>query len=84
MPSEKHNSLEFKQYMKSHKMSYNIYADIKSLVKKRCANNPKKYSATKIGDNIPYGYLMSPVWGFDHIENKQYTLYRGKDCMKKF
>ena len=26
---------------------------------------------------------MSTIWGFDHIENK-HTLYRGKDCMKKF
>ena len=26
---------------------------------------------------------MSTIWVFDHIENK-HTLYRGKDCMKKF
>ena len=26
---------------------------------------------------------MSTIWAFDHIENK-YTLYRKKDCMKKF
>ena len=26
---------------------------------------------------------MSTIWGFDHIEDK-HTLYRGKDCMKKF
>ena len=26
---------------------------------------------------------MSTIWAFDHIENK-YTLYRAKDCMKKF
>ena len=26
---------------------------------------------------------MSTIWGFDHIENK-YTLYRRKDCTKKF
>ena len=26
---------------------------------------------------------MSKIWPFDHIENK-HTLYRGKDCMKKF
>ena len=26
---------------------------------------------------------MSTILGFDHIENK-HTLYRGKDCMKKF
>ena len=26
---------------------------------------------------------MSTFWGFNHIEDKQ-TLYRGKDCMKRF
>ena len=35
MSSEKHNTLEFKQFMKSHKMPYNIYVEIESLVKKK-------------------------------------------------
>ena len=35
MPSEKDKILEFNQYMKSAKMSYIIYADIKSLIKKK-------------------------------------------------
>ena len=26
---------------------------------------------------------MSTIWGFDHIEDK-HTLFRGKDCIKKF
>ena len=26
---------------------------------------------------------MSTIWAFDHMENK-HTLYRKKDCMKKF
>ena len=26
---------------------------------------------------------MSTIWAFDHMENK-HTLYRTKDCMKKF
>ena len=26
---------------------------------------------------------MSAIWAFDHTK-KIYTLYRGKDCMKKF
>ena len=26
---------------------------------------------------------MSTMWAFDNIENK-YSLYHGKDCMKKF
>ena len=34
MPSEKDKILEFKQYMKSNKMPYIIYADLESLNKK--------------------------------------------------
>ena len=85
MPSEKDNILEFKQYMKSDKTPYIIYSDIESLIKKinGCANNPEKSSTPKIGEHIPCGYSMSTIWAFDHIENK-HTLYRGKDCMKKF
>ena len=50
MPSEKDNILEFNQYMKSDKMPYIIYANIKSLVKKidGCANNPEKPSTKNI------------------------------------
>ena len=42
MPSEKDNILEFNQYIKSNKMPYIIYADIKSLIEKidGCANSP--------------------------------------------
>ena len=85
MPSEKNNILEFRQYMKSDKMPYIIYADIESLFRNidRYANNQGKSSTTKISEHIPCGYSMSTIWGFDHIEDK-YTLYRGKDCMEKF
>ena len=34
MPSERESILEFNQYMKSGKMSYIIYADMESLIKK--------------------------------------------------
>ena len=83
--SEKDKILEFKQYMKSNKMPHNIYADIELLITKIDGhkNNPEKYSTTKIGEHIPCGYLKSTIWGFDHIEDK-HTLYRRKDCMKKF
>ena len=85
MPSEKNNILELNQYMKSDKMPYLIYADIESLIKKIdwCANNPEHSSTTKLDEHIPCGYSMSTIWAFDHIENK-HTLYRRKDCMKKF
>ena len=82
---ERDKILEFNQYMKSDKMPYIIYADIESLIRKidGCANNPEKSSKTKIGQHIPCLYSKSTICGFDHIEGK-HTLYRGKDCMKKF
>ena len=50
MPSEKDNVLEFKQYMKSDKISYINYADIGSLIRKLdgCANNPDNSSTANI------------------------------------
>ena len=44
-------------------MPYIIYADIKSLIKKKdgYTNNPKNPSATKIGEHIPCRYSMSTV-----------------------
>ena len=85
MPSEKDNILEFNQYMKSDKIPYIIYTDIESLIKKidGCANDPENSSTTKIDKHIPFGSSVSTISGFDHIEDK-HTLYRGKDCMKKF
>ena len=83
--SEKDKTLEFKQYIKSNEMPHIIYVDIELLIRKidGCKNNPEKYSTTKIGEHIPCGYSKSTIWGFDHTEDK-HTLYRGKDCMKKF
>ena len=85
MLSEKKCILEFKQNVKSNKMPYIIYADIEYLIKKidGCANNPENSSATKIVEHISCGYSMSMIWSFNNVENK-HTLYRGKDCMKKF
>ena len=85
MPKERKKTLELNQYMKSYKMPFIIYADTESLIRKidRCPNNPEKPSTMKIGQNIPCGYSMSTIWGFDHIGNKD-TLYHEKDCMKKF
>ena len=75
MPSEKDKILEFK----SDKMPYST---IQPTID-RCGKNPEHFSLTKIGEHIPCGYSISEIWGFDHIENKP-TLYRGKNCMKKF
>ena len=51
MPSKNNNILEFNQYLKSDKMSYIIYTDMESLIKKigRCPSNPQNSSTTKIG-----------------------------------
>ena len=65
-------------------MSYYIYADIKSLIKKidGCANNSDNSSTTKIGKHIPCGCSKSKIFTFDHIENK-HTLYCGKILYEK-
>ena len=71
--------------MKPDKMTYIIYADIESLIRKIYGrgNNPENSSTTKIGEHIPCRYSISAIWAFDSIENK-HTLYRGEDCMKTF
>ena len=85
MPPPKDNILQFNQYMKSDKMPFTIYADLESLIKKigRSANNPEKSSLIKIGEHIPYGYLMPNIWAFDNVKNN-YSLYCGEYCMEKF
>ena len=52
--------------MKSDKITYIIYTDIESLIKKidECANNPENSSAANIGEHIPSGYSMSIIWAF--------------------
>ena len=70
--------------MKSDKITYIIYADIESLIKKidECANNPENSSATNIGEHIPSGYSMSIIWAF--IIQKQACFILGEDCIKTF
>ena len=96
IPSEKYKT-EFYQYTKSDEMLHiyiyiYILADIKLIREKaeelivkmhRWANNPVRFSTTKIGEHIPCGYSMSTILGFDHMENK-HTLSLGKNCIKKF
>ena len=63
LPSEKDNILELNQYMKSDKMSYIIYVDTESLIKKTggCGNNPENSSIRKIGEHIPCLYSISTI-----------------------
>ena len=46
MPFKKNNILQYNLYMKSDKLTYILYADIESLIKKinGCPNNPEKSS----------------------------------------
>ena len=66
-------------------MPYVIYADIESFFWKidGWINNAENSATTKLGEHIPCRYSISTICRFDHIENK-HTLYRGKNCMKKF
>ena len=59
--------------------------DVESFIRKKdgSANNVGKSSTMKIGKGISCGYLISTIWGSNHIEDK-HSLYRGKYCMKKF
>ena len=85
MPSEDTKILQLDQYRKSEKTRCTIYVDLESLIKKvdECKNNPGKLFITKVGEHIPWGYLMSTIWSCDGTENK-HDLYRDEDCMKNF
>ena len=62
-------------------MYYIIQGDLESLTKK--IDGSQNSSTTKTDEHIPCGHSSSANLGFDQIEMK-HTLYRGKDCMKKF
>ena len=84
MPSKKDSVLEFNHYMKSNKMPYIIYTDMKSLIRNidGRANNAENYSTIKIGKLTSCEYSMATIQAFDLIESK-HTLYRRNDCTKK-
>ena len=84
MSSEKDNILEFNQYMQSDKMSYIIYADTESLIKKQMEVQiiqkilqQQKLESIFLVDIFNVNYMA-----FDNIY-KKHTLYRGEDCIKK-
>ena len=68
--TEKDHISEFNQHMKSDKMSYIIYVDMESLIKKTegCSNNAENSSTTKIGEHTSKGYSKSKIWAFDHMK----------------
>ena len=61
IPLEKDKILEFGHYMKSDKMPYIIYTDLKCLIKiiDGCESNPENSSTRKIGEHIPCRYSLS-------------------------
>ena len=63
MPSKKDNVLEFNHYMKSNKMPYIIYTDMKSLIRNidGRANNAENYSTIKIGKLTSCEYPMATI-----------------------
>ena len=82
MQTEKNKILKFNQYMNSDKTYFIIQGDLESLTKKTDGSQNSS-STTKTDEHIPCGHSSSTNLGFDQIETK-HTLYRGKDCMKKF
>ena len=85
MPSEDTKTLGFKQYRKSDKAPFIIYADLESAIGKvdGCKNNLEKSSTAKVSEHILSGFLMSTMSSFKYIENKP-DVYRGKDSVKTF
>ena len=63
MPSEDTRISDFKQYQKSDKTPFIIYADLECIIKKidGCKNNPENSSATKVSKHILSGLSMSTV-----------------------
>ena len=85
MSAEDTKILEIKQYKKSDKAPFIIYAGLECLIEKIdwWTNIPENSSATKVREHIPSGFAMSTILSSKRIENK-HDVYRGKDCMKKW
>ena len=58
MPFVDTKILEFKQYQKSDKAPFFVYADLGCLIEKidGCKNNPENSFTTKVGKHIPSGF----------------------------
>ena len=83
IPSEDTKITEFNQYQESDKAPFNIYANLECIIEKidGCKNNPNRSSTTKVSQQFPSGFSVSPISSFRSIENKC-DVYRGKDCIK--
>ena len=85
MPKEDNKILKYNHGERYMKVSFNIYADIESLLEKiyMCHGNPKNSLTTKINLHTAWGYSLFTHCTFDKTKNKL-DYYRGKDCMKSF
>ena len=85
MTKEDNKVLKDNHDEKSMKVSFIIYADLESLLKKvnTFHNNPNKSSTTKINKHTPSGYSLFTHCSFDRAKSKL-DYYKGKSCMKKF
>ena len=85
MPDKKHKILKYSSGVKSLKVPFVIYADLKCLLVKKqtCQNKPDKSYTERKAIHEQYGCSVDLVSSFDSKENK-HSFYRGKDCMKKF
>ena len=63
MSSEDTKISGFKQYQKSDKTLFIIYADLECIIKKidGCKSNPENLSTTKVSKHIPSGLSMSTI-----------------------
>ena len=59
------------------------YSEINDVIKKLFKSFRLKYQDGLETPMKGSGHSSSTNWGFDEIE-KKHTLYRGKDCIKKF
>ena len=82
--SEKDNKiLKYNNGEKFMKVTFIIYADLKSLLEKisTCHNNPENLSTTKINKHTLSGYSLVTHCSLDTTKNT-IDYYRGKSCMK--
>ena len=70
MLSEDCKILEFKQYQKSDKAPFIIYAAPEYIIENngRCNNNPESLSTTKVSKHISWGLSMSTILSFKNTK----------------
>ena len=70
MPSEDSKILEFKQYQKSDKTPFFIYADLACLIEEidGCKNNPENTSTTNVSEHTTSGFSMPKISSFKNIK----------------